>query len=316
MSEKNGKSTQMTTTVINVKAMGLQEKTRIEKLIDTRAGSLKTYLTEMKEFAFEANDHTEFDSKDVVLELKKEMGVVALNRERIEGEKKTEQEAVSQILSDNFETRLARLKAIERKISTKHHEEEIAAQEEIDEKFRQREDDLVTLETELKVKLAELDSQEVREKLVRKVALSNSFRTLEDGIADQRNEAVEKLYTEVQLPEQAKEVLALLPDATQFRREVSPEKLFQVFNDRMKTKMLPASKAACNGCNSTNIGDHARGEMYCRDCGKYDCLDKELKQLVILPSIKDIATEQVTEQPKSVSPSESILAEPALAEAS
>lgn len=281
----------VTQVVVQMKAMGMQEKSRIEKLIDTRAKALTSYLSEMKDFAYQANDSTEFVNAEDLTDIKKNLAQIAIDRERINGLRKGEVDAVEQVLTDQLEGKLQKLQDLAQRLKHKKNEEVQAAADEIDGKFRDQEDQLVERETGFKLDLEALVQQETREKLIRQIALANSFSRLEDGIADTRNLAVEKLYTEVIRPDDAKTVLGLLPDATQFRDRVSPERLFQVFNDRLSRKTLPLDKAVCKHCGSDKLKTHERGEIYCRDCGSYDVLDASVKKLIALPSIQEIAME-------------------------
>lgn len=289
---KNG-----TSHIITHKAMTLQEKQRIEKLIDTRESALSKYLDEMKEFAIEANDHVEYDKVDEVAELDRELIGLEVEQERLLSRRADEFAAVDLVLDSMLEKKLNRLHDLERKIKIAEQEQRNAAHTEIKKKFDRTETTLRENIQKIQATKEGFAKDAKRQKLVRKVALSNSFAGLQEQVKDSRNSAVEQLYVEVVIGADASKVLAMLPDAAFLRKQISPERLFQMFNDNLASRSLPSDKACCTHCNSDNLQEHVRGEVYCRDCGRYGVLDPEVKKLVALPSIREIAKAQREGEP-------------------
>ena len=304
MSKKSSKPTELIENekerqiVVQVKPMTMQEKSRIEKLVDTRTESLRSYLNEMKMFALEANENTVSEYCLEIENLEKERVQIAVDHERIRDLKKDEVTAVNRVIDDAHERKMLRLKLIQQKLLEKVNATKEAAQQEIRKKFSKTEDTILQRELEINSKLEEIKKLEKREKLVRKIALTNSFSQMEDGIADARNHAVEKLYTEVVETTQAKAVLAYIPDAILFRKQVSPERLFQVFNSRIEGESLPLDKMVCSYCNSDEIVHYSRGEIYCRKCGRHDVLGKEIKELAPLPTLEEVLESKETDDVK------------------
>ena len=270
------------------RAMTVTERERIEKLVDSRAKSLQDYLNEIRTFATEANDNLPFSEESTITELKTETSQLVLQLEKISSQKETEKKALQHILAQHHDTRIKRIEALLSRAKLKHKEELDIAFETVDKKFNKKESDLTKRQSEIEARLNELNLKAKAEKTVRKLALVNSFNHLRDGIHDQRNKAVEQLWTDCYTVDKAAGVLGLIPDTGTFRENVSPEKLFTIFNDTICQKALPLSKICCPKCGSSNVQDNGSASMCCSSCGHYFHLDKSVTEMVALPTIQEI----------------------------
>jgi hypothetical protein len=287
-------------TVVQQKAMGMQEKARIEKLIDQRAENLKNYLTELKNFAMEANDHVEDeftgDRKDLqrkILELQTEIN-------ELDAESEREITVVGHVLDDEMRVKIRELENQIQLVKNEFRDQKTAATQEINNKYKDRQEKMGTRMEELNTELENLRKKENKNKMFRKVALANSFSTLRDNINDSRCRAVEGLYTEAVTPDQARTHLNLLPDTMVFRQQVTPEKLFMIFDSNIQVKMLENKELKCGYCGKeNNFATMDDGSYYCRSCGRYRTLDKDIKEMVSLPSLNEIMNAAQEEKPAS-----------------
>jgi hypothetical protein len=277
--------------VVQAKAMSPQEKKVIENLIDKRAESLSTYLDEMQSFANEANAEVTVTDAEEAAQIQKDLAQITLDKERITERRKEESRAVEHVLEEEKQGKLTRIQNLVQKITEKYNELLRASEETITKKYAKREDELVAREVELNAQIARMKRTESQHALIRKVAIGNSFRALKDQIGDARNRAVETLHTEVYENTGAKQCLSMLPDAGKFRAEVTPEKLFGVFNNNVKEKCLSfVGKTKCKNpkCGSEDIIENSRGKFYCRKCGQIDVLSREVCEIVALPTLAEI----------------------------
>lgn len=277
-----------TVTIVKKTAMGLQEKARIEKLIGSRAENLHNYLTEMKDFAMEANEQVDDQFKDQREALNAELVKMNERRAHMKLQKEKEESAAYIVLDDELARVTNELRMKIEEASRTCRDEKAAVKEEIEAKYKDKTHEVNANIDRIKNELEEINKQSTRTKMLRRVALANSFSALRDSINDSRNRAVEGLYTEAVTSDEAKVHLNMLPDTSAFRQQVTPEKLFRIFESNVETKMIGVKELKCKFCGGTTFNSHNDGDYYCKACGKYNVLDKDLKELVALPSLEQI----------------------------
>lgn len=271
--------------VIQMKAMPLAEKKRIEELIDKRAEVLTEYLNDMENSALEVNSHCEEISPETQ-EIEKAQAQLKLELEALDGAKNAELKGATTLLRNELAAKVTRLKNLITKIENKYGSLINEVDEVARKKFLKKEGDLGTRKIELDTKLANLQKLEAGRKFLRKTVLKNSIQSLKMDVQDYRNKAVEKLYTEVRVNSEAVKCLEMLPDATNFKKEVTPEKVFTIFNIEARP-VLEQKILKCRKCGGTNLRVQ-NGGAYCLQCSSYDILPDGVKKLVLLPSLQEI----------------------------
>jgi hypothetical protein len=278
---------------VKVTAMSVREKERIEKLIDSRRQNLTTYLEEMRSFADEANEHVPFSNQDRLNELAREKAQLNLKKEKISGASEAEFQAVKRFLDEEQIRKINRLDNIKERLILKYREEIDVARETIDKKFAKKLAAFVDEQAKIEAEEKALYSQASAEKLMRKISLQTSFNDLRDQVGDARNSACENLWTGTQLPEDASKVLAQLPDASVFRRNVTPQHMFRLFEATVSAKGLPASDiVACYKCKGQDLKFNGGTSYYCKGCGAHGDIDSRPFKGA-LPSLSEIVSRQI-----------------------
>lgn len=278
------------------KPLSPNEKVRIEKLIEGRADNLKEYLGSLQAFVNEASEHQPFARQKDVEATKKQIAQLSIEQERIAGQRRIKEDAVIRVLKEQFKEKQRRLRDLEARLERKRDEQIEAAEQVVREEFDKQESELRDRELELMAKLNSLETERSQEKLFRRLAVDTSFNALKSTIQDGYTKAVENLYTDAIMPEDGKQCLNELPDATTFRKHVSPEKMFDVFNAACKLTAIPADKLKCEGCGSVNVY-HRGMRQVCIDCGHTSRLPDEIREMVRLPTLQEIMSGQVHPEP-------------------
>ena len=285
--EKNGSKTiTVIQKTVKITALSIREKERIEKLVDKRQGTILEYLTEMREFAEEANTHMPNTSEDAISELATQTAQLDMKIERQDATRQAEYHAVDTYLKEELNRKLERLERMKDRIKGRHRDESRLARDTVDEKFAKKLSTLAEERTAFQKEQIKLTKSEEGVKMARRMTLVNSFNTLRDQVKDARNHAVESLWTAATLPEHATTILEALPDTRHFRNQVTPEHLFGIFDATVKQQGIENS-ALCSGCGSANINPHGQ-TYYCRECGVRDSFPESLTKGTALPDFDDI----------------------------
>ena len=285
---QNGE-TEIRVTQVRVTAMSSADKGRIEKLVDQRRDKLTTYLGELRGFSTEANKHMAYSGESRLDKLKDDLSRFDLTDEQFKIAEANELDQVVQVLKQEHQLKLDRLDAMKEKIRNAHQDAIGAATIMVQGKYAKKRAAAQTAASELRGELVHLERAKAGEALVRQIALKNSFDKLEAEVDDQRNRAVEKLWTEVVVPEDAKAVLDTIPDSTKFRQQVTPDHLFGLFNETLRlTSGEEAKSALCAKCQSSDIVISGSANYYCRKCSHRGKFDSSISNLSGLPTLEDI----------------------------
>lgn len=298
---------QITQRVIKMNSLSDKAKDRMEKLIDTRRQGLTSYLDEMRAFADEANQNIRFSQQESLDELEADSSNFKLRLEEINNQSDRELEELTMFIKNQRAESLARLEKYMEKIKDRCKAEMDAAKETVDKKYAKKVSEAHKKFAETKAKIEELKRIQKGEILMRQLALKNSFNQLRSEVEDERNKAVERLWTQVTLPEHAVSVLEALPDAAKFRKEVTPDHLFAMFNSTLNLAAPTyAKKALCAKCESDDLRLNSGNSYFCRKCSYGGKFDSELQNLVGLPSLAEI----VSKAPRLAAPAPEVVSTP------
>lgn len=283
----NGKVTTITQ-VVQVKAMGTKEKERIEVLIQRRARELTDYMEEMRAAVTQANNLVVPDTQTEINRIEIAKTKKKIELDHIDNARKGKEAAAIRVLTEARDRKMRRLEAMIAKLKSTHEDDVAAVKEQVQEEYAAKQAELAAEMTKFDQELKELERQAKIQKSFRQIALENSFTKLRMDIADRQNRAVERLWTDVVIPEHAKEALAALPDSSSFREVVSPERMFEVFNSSLDQSLrIEESVVKCHYCAKSTM-EMRNGRMYCTHCGRYKDVTREVRDIVALPSLTDV----------------------------
>lgn len=299
----------VTQRIVKITAMSTAEKGRIEKLIDNRADALRTHLSEMQNFSTEANENVAPSRHDELQELKNQISGYEVKLMTINEKSAAELADVTMHIRTDRERKVTRLEAMIDKIKKQTNLELAEAQTLVEKKYDRKRADLNQSIEVAKQGISELERIHAGETLLRKFALKNSFAALNAEISDQRSRAVESLWTDATVPEDARRALDMLPDSLAFRKQVTPDHLFTLFDQTLKITSSQAHEMLCAKCQSADLRSQGANAYFCRKCSHTGKYNRSVTEISALPSLADImqSTPRIgLPAPKSESESESV----------
>lgn len=278
------------------KPLGIKEKEKIEKLIRERAAVLTVYITELTEFAKEANANIVTGDPEAQARLQADIDRTEVEVNQLEAEMEEELNAATRILIDSFDHKLARLHAMISKLKSEHAASVSALKAQIDLKHAKKLSAMQDSKQKIKDELAAMKRAAVTASMMRRAALTNSFQRLTSNVQDAMNRAIEALWTTSATPEDANRILAKLPDGTTFRDVVSAERLYDQFDKTIRQQAMPApDKLCCPSCKAEIVVKEKASshDVYCGKCGRYVPANRLFADIVALPTLDQIISQEI-----------------------
>lgn len=280
--------------------MSKGEKERIEKLVNQRADMLVNYVAELRRFATEATEQSSVTDDRPQRELQVELDRLDVDLHQLDSERDGEVQAACNLLKASFTVQKNRLQRLMEKLEASYDSQQTELRTQVNEKYRQKRETLVEQKQKILDKKNELAILEASAKLLKKAALSNSFNQLAMSVEDRRHTCVEQIWTAVETPTHAAAVLNALPDGAQFRRHVSAERLYDKFEQGLADQASLITAMRCVKCQSTEFTMSGGGTPKCKKCGRYADSERTFGNVVVLPSLDEIASEMIPQKPSTV----------------